>query len=118
MNIFKKNIIALIILFITFGLSESKAQSYTEDSLQIKAYTEIKFTENIAEHIILKKVFCDYCTEFQIEKIGEEAVRRADIEKYDLKNRLENGYKKLAIYIRISKYDFASLVPKTETEKQ
>ncbi len=68
MNIFKKNIIPLIILLITFGLSESKAQSYTEDSLQIKAYTEIKFKENIAEHITLKKVFCDYCSAFSAEK--------------------------------------------------
>lgn len=117
MNIFKKTITPLIILFITFGISETKAQSYTEDSLQIKAYTEIKFENNIAEHITLKKVFCDYCSVFQTQKIGEEAIRRADIEKYDPKNRLESGYKKLAIYIRISKDDFASIVPETETDK-
>ncbi|WP_246130304.1 hypothetical protein [Bizionia saleffrena] len=117
MNIFKKNIAPLIILFIFFGLGKSQAQSYTEDSLQIKAYTEIKFIESVAEHITLKKVFCDYCSEFQTQKIGEEALRRADLEKYDSQNRLKNGYKKLAVYIRISKDDFASIVPETETDK-
>lgn len=117
MNIFNKTITPLIILSITLGISEAKGQSYTEDSLQIKAYTEIKFKNNVAEHITLKKVFCDYCSVFQIQKIGEEALRRADIEKYHSTNRLENGFKKLAIYIRIAKDDFASIEPETETDK-
>lgn len=116
MNILNKNIILLMIIFSTYGLSESSAQSYTKDSLQIKAYTEIQFKDNNAENIILKKVFCDYCTDFQIEKIGEEALRRADIEKYAPLNRMENGYKKLAIYIRISKDDFASITPDGEID--
>jgi len=57
----------------------------------------------------LVKVLCDYCTKLQSKAIGEEAVRRSYSDRYNPANRMENGQKKLAIYIRISKIDFAAI---------
>ncbi len=104
----------LAFLFFLLGLNMISAQSYKKDSLQIKAYTEINYKNNKATAIKLKKVFCDYCSTVQIESIGEEALRRADMEKYYPENKLENGKKRLAIYIRISKKDFASINENTK----
>lgn len=103
------NYYLLIIIFIGFGVMGVSAQSYTKDSLQIKVYTEIEYKDNKSGKISLKKVFCDYCTPLQLESIGEEALVRAYNERYYPENRLKNGKKKLAIYIRIAKQDFAAI---------
>ncbi|WP_290701395.1 hypothetical protein [Lacinutrix sp.] len=101
-----KQIIMLIMLCTFQTIS---AQDYRKDSLQIKAYTEIEYKAGEAINIKLKKVFCDYCTKNQLELIGEDAVRRTDSEKNDPKNKLKDGKKKLAVYIRIAKTDFAGI---------
>ena len=41
--------------------------------------------------------------------MGIEAKRRGALEGLDPKNRLKDGDKKLAIYIRIAKKDFAAI---------
>lgn len=86
-------------------------QSYRKDSLQIKSYTQIEYVNNEVKAIKLLKVLCDYCTDYQKEVIGEEAKRRAFSERFDPKNRIKNGKKRLAIYIRIAKTDFAAIKP-------
>ncbi len=100
-------------MFLCFGLNTIEAQTYntgySKDSLQIKVYTEIDYVNREAKDIRLLKVFCDYCTDAQISKIGYGALRRAHAERYDPKNVLENGTKKLAIIIRISKEDFKEI---------
>jgi len=85
------------------------AQSFKKDSLQIKAYTEIEYKAGEPINITLKKVFCDYCSKNQLILLGEDAIRRADGEKNDAKNKLKDGKKKLAVYIRIAKTDFAAI---------
>lgn len=100
-----------LIVLICFCLSGSysEAQSYKKDSLQIKAYTSIEYVNNEVKDIKLLRVLCDYCTELQKEAIGEEAKRRTYLERFDPKNRLKEGKKKLAIYIRVAKKDFAAI---------
>lgn len=85
------------------------AQGYAKDSLQIKVYTEIEYKNREAKDIKLKKVFCDYCNNAQISKIGYAALLRAHEERYLPENILVNGIKKLAIIIRVSKKDFAAI---------
>ncbi|WP_152973251.1 hypothetical protein [Lacinutrix mariniflava] len=85
------------------------AQGFKKDSLQIKAYTEIEYRNGEALNIKLKKVFCDYCSKNQLDLIGEDAIRRTDSEKNDPKNKLKDGKKKIAVYIRIAKTDFAGI---------
>ncbi len=99
-----------LIVFVSFCTNSLSAQrGYTVDSLQIKVYTEIDYVNSTAKVINVRKVFCDYCNEGQLKGIEDEALRRSYIERNLLKNRLSNGKKKLAIYIRISRKDFAYL---------
>jgi len=92
------------------------AQGYAKDSLQIKVYTEITYQNREAEDIKLITVFCDYCSESQTTKIGYEALNRAYDERYNPDNILENGTKKLAIIIRISKDDFLEMNTETAND--
>ena len=85
------------------------AQSYRKDSLQIKSYTLIEYRQSEVKSVKLIKVYCDYCSEIQKEVVGIEAVRRAKLESYYPENRVKEGDKKLAIYIRIAKKDFAAI---------
>jgi hypothetical protein len=102
-----------LILGIFFCLSSLsiQGQSYRKDSLQIKSYTQIEYVNSEVKSIKLLKVLCDYCTDYQKEVIGEEAKRRAFLERFDPKNRIKDGKKRLAIYIRIAKTDFAAIKP-------
>lgn len=99
----------IITTFLCLNCSVIYAQSYKKDSLQIKSYIHIEYRNNYVKDIKLFRVLCDYCTDIQKEAIGEEAIRRAAYECLDPKNRLKNGDKKLAIYIRIAKTDFAAI---------
>ena len=98
-------------IFICFSSLKVNAQSYRKDSLQIKSYTQIEYVNNEVKSIRLLKVLCDYCSDYQKEVIGEEAKRRAFLERFDPKNRIKDGKKRLAIYIRIAKSDFAAIKP-------
>jgi hypothetical protein len=90
--------------------NQANAQlGYQKDSLQIKVYTEIEYVQYKTKSIKVKKVFCDYCTKLQSEKIKEEAMRIGYMVRNDKENILNNGIKKLAMYIRVSKKDFAAL---------
>lgn len=92
------------------SVSNAASQNgYKKDSLQIKVYTNIKYVNNEAKSIDVKRVFCDYCSEIQIEAISEEAKRRSYAVRNDKENRLMNGIRKLSLYIRISKKDFAAI---------
>lgn len=109
MHIIHRKYQLIIIAIFCLNSGFLNAQSYTKDSLQIKSYTIIEYRNNDVKDITLLKVMCDYCSDFQKEKIGEEAIRRTYLERYDPKNRLKEGKKKLAIYIRIAKKDFAEI---------
>ncbi|MFT5847477.1 MAG: ribosomal protein S17 [Psychroserpens sp.] len=105
-----------LIFIISFLISTTVlgAQSYKKDSLQIKAYTLTEYRNGEIKSVKLKKVICEYCTAIQKEIIGIEVVRRAKIESHDPKNKLKNGDKKLAIYIRVAKKDFAAIKEEKE----
>lgn len=100
-----------LLLIAIFCLSSAfvSAQSYKKDSLQIKSYIRIEYRNNYVKDIKLLRVLCDYCSDIQKEAIGEEAIRRGAYECLDPKNRIKEGDKKLAIYIRIAKKDFAAI---------
>ena len=104
----------LILVMLSLAINTAVAQSYRKDSLQIKVYTEITYKSAKATNIKLKKVFCDYCTEAQTNSIAAEALVRADAEKNYPENKLKNGKKRLAIYIRIAKSDFKTIKENTK----
>ncbi len=106
----------LILIFLIGVVTVSEAQSYRQDSLQIKAYTIIKYENNKAIDIKLQEVLCDYCSEAQKKAIGDEALRRTFSDRYNNKNRIKNGKKKLAIFIRVAKADLAAIVDESNSE--
>ena len=109
-----QNLIIILCYILAFkGFSQS---GYQKDSLQIKVYTEIEYVDRLVRDIKVKKVFCDYCTEFQTEQIEKEAIRRTYLVRNDVDIRLINGIYRHALYIRISKKDFSEL--KEETNKE
>ncbi|MDG5491547.1 hypothetical protein [Psychroserpens sp. SPM9] len=99
----------LLLSIVCLNSAFVSAQSYKKDSLQIKSYIRIEYRNNYVKDIKLLRVMCDYCTDIQKEAIGEEAVRRGEYESLNPKNKLKDGDKKLAIYIRIAKKDFAAI---------
>lgn len=99
----------LVLIILTFSLIQLKAQDYKKDSLQFKIITQIKYKSGTAEDISLKKVICDYCNKTQQEQLGLQALKLAELEQNDPKNKKMNGLKILSIYIRVSKIDFAAL---------
>ncbi|NQX85348.1 MAG: hypothetical protein HRT67_05515 [Flavobacteriaceae bacterium] len=82
---------------------------YKKDSLQIKVYTSISYANNKIKAIKVKRVFCNYCTDFQILAIKQEAKNRSYSVRNDKENKLVNGTKKLTLFIRIAKSDFAAI---------
>ena len=60
------------------------------------------------DSIIVTKVFCDYCSEIQIELIKKEATFRVNNEIYNPKYR-KKGRHRIAINLRISKREFSEL---------
>lgn len=100
--------IALCICLLLAGKSFAQI-GYQKDSLQIKVYTEIEYRDGLIKEIKADKVFCDYCTVFQIERIKEEAIRRTYIVGKEEENGITNGKYKQALYIRISKKDFLEM---------
>ncbi len=99
----------LIIVVALTVFSNSEAQSYRIDSLQIKAYTVIKYRNNEVKDIELLKVLCDYCSQAQSKALGNEAIRRTYLDRNLVEHRMENGDKKLAIFIRIAKADLEAI---------
>lgn len=99
-------IIGFCFLALPYGFAQV---GYQKDSLQIKAYTEIIYRDGLVKEIQVKKVFCDYCSEFQLKLIGEEAYRRTYLIRNDEGIKQVNGKFNHALYIRISKKDFANM---------
>ena len=98
-----------ITLFLSLGIYNLFAQSYTKDSLQFKVYTIASFKDSHVTAIELDKVFCDYCSKSQLTAIGQLSLKSSNKLVKKAKYRLTNGKKRLAIYLRIAKKDFAYL---------
>ncbi len=99
----------LIFIIIIFSITQLKAQDYKKDSLQFKIVTQIKYKSGTVQNIKLKKVLCDYCTVQQTKQLGLQALKLAELEQDDPKNKKENGIKILSIYIRLAKTDFSAI---------
>lgn len=106
----------LLVISVTFFNSNSYSQivSYRKDSLQIKTYSEITYKNSKVVGLKVTRVLCDYCDENQKAAITQQAWHRSYLDRYSPRNKMLNGKRKLALFIRISKKDFANLKqPKT-----
>jgi len=99
----------VILIFCCFNFSTAQQRDFKTDSLQIKIYTEIEYVNSQSKEIVVKKIFCDYCSENQINFLSEKAKELAFYDRYNPKKRLVNGTRKFAIIIRVSKKDFLEM---------
>ncbi len=97
------------VLTLFTSLSSWSQRGYQEDSLQIKVYSEIIYDQFEPIKINITKVFCDYCTENQIKHVKEIAWDLAYRDRNAPENVMNEGKKKLAIYLRIPKDKFILL---------
>ena len=111
-------LVALILCCFSFNYSLGQNRDYTLDSLQIKVYTEIEYVNSQSKDIVVKKVFCDYCSENQTNFLAERAKQLAFYDRYNPSKRLINGLRKFAIIIRVSKKDFLEMKTKTDSLKE
>ncbi|MBN4085142.1 hypothetical protein JYT89_02235 [Flavobacteriaceae bacterium AH-315-B10] len=102
-------LVALILCCFSFNNSIAQKRSFDKDSLRIKVYTEIEYVNSQSREITVKKVFCDYCSENQIEALKVQAKELAFYDRYNPKKRMVNGIRKFAIIIRVSKKDLKEL---------
>ncbi len=108
-------LVVLILCCFSFNYSIGQNRDYKADSLQIKIYTEIEYVNSQSKEITVKKIFCDYCTENQIEFLSEKAKELAYYDRYNPKKRLVDGIRKFAIIIRVSKKDFSEMKTKNDS---
>jgi hypothetical protein len=101
--------VILIISFIAFANQAQAQLGYQKDSLQIKVYAKMEYVNSRLRSVDITKIFCDYCSKLQLEKLKEEASRLAYLARNNKDYIQQNGTKKLAMYIRVSKKDFAAL---------
>lgn len=101
--------LTIVVICLMSCMNVMSQNGYQKDSLQIKVYTSIEYINNQATSIKVRRVFCDYCTDIQIKAISEEAKVRSYAVRNDKENRMLNGTKKLSLYIRIAKKDFAAI---------
>ncbi|WGK64782.1 hypothetical protein [Croceiramulus getboli] len=107
----KHNAVRVALLFgILLGIGSVEAQqSFRKDSVQFKMYTSLwKSSPEQVDSIVVRRIFCKYCTEAQRDFLKEEAVYKTFISRNDKPYRKE-GEHKMALYIRISKEDFKNL---------
>jgi len=102
-------VVVLILCCFSFNYSLGQKRSFEKDSLRIKVYTEIEYVNSQSKEITVKKVFCDYCSENQIEALKVKAKELAFYDRYNPKKRMVNGIRKFAIIIRVSKIDFIAI---------
>lgn len=106
------NSIVLFLLLFSLGFYNVHAQSYRKDSLQFKIYTITTFKDSKVKDVVLDKVFCDYCSNSQLIALGQLGLKQSNKLIKKPKNRMVNGKNRLAIYLRISKKDFANIKQK------
>ena len=99
----------LCIVFFLIGAVAVAQGGFRKDSLQIKVYTVINYEGSHPQTIDVTKVFCDYCNEKQIESIKQRAWNMTYDMRYAPENRIDEGKRKLALFIRIAKSDFSKL---------
>jgi hypothetical protein len=106
---FPYHFIVLIICCFSFNYGIGQTRDFSKDTLRIKVYTEIEYVEGRMKKVEITKVFCDYCSPFQMEALKEQARSIVYHEKRYWTYRKVNDIHKFTIIIRVSKIDFAAL---------
>lgn len=99
-------LVAFLILFFQSACIQAQSRDYRIDSLQFKMYTRLYVNERIqVDSIVVKKIFCNFCTQIQTDFLQNEAKRVSRLESRQPKYR-HKGEHRLALIVRFSKEDF------------
>ena len=102
-------IIAIFMLTFAFAKGQSNSKDYKKDSLQFKMYTRLFLSERLqVDSVTVKKIFCDWCSDVQMDVLHQEAMRQSMIERHNPRYN-KPGEHRLALYVRFSKADFKNL---------
>ena len=102
-------IVVGFLLSFAFAKAQSPTKNYKIDSLQFKMYTRLFVGEQLqVDSITVKKIFCDWCNDTQIDILHQEAMRQSMIERHNPRYK-KSGEHRLALYVRFSKEDFKNL---------
>lgn len=105
----KRIILVGILMLSAFVKAQTITKDYRKDSIQFKMYTRLFVNEQLKiDSVIVKKIFCDWCSDSQMDVLQQEAMRQSMIERYNPKYR-KAGEHRLALYVRFSKEDFKNL---------
>ncbi|RMB60910.1 hypothetical protein EAX61_05345 [Dokdonia sinensis] len=106
-------VIAGMLFFSAFAKAQTH-YDYRQDSLQFKMYTRLYIGEKLeVDSLTVKKIFCDFCSEKQMDVLQQEAMRQSMLERYNPKYR-KPGEHRLALVVRFSKKDFKNLNEQNE----
>ena len=108
----KNKIVIGVILGLLFAqsvIAQAPFTDYRKDSLQFKMYTRLYVSDQLQiDSLTVKKIFCDFCSEEQMDVLHQEAIRQSMIERHNPKYR-KPGEHRLALVVRFSKADFKAL---------
>lgn len=105
----KNWIIGLVVVCLSLSAKAQGYKDYRKDSLQFKMYTRLYVSEQLQiDSLTVKKIFCDFCSEKQMDVLHQEAIRQSMIERHNPKYR-KPGEHRLALVVRFSKADFKKL---------
>jgi hypothetical protein len=105
----RKLFIIVGVFFFAFAKAQTPTKNYKIDSLQFKMYTRLFVGPQLqVDSITVKKIFCDWCTETQMQVLRDEAMRQSMIERHNPRYK-KPGEHRLALYVRFSKEDFKNL---------
>ncbi len=102
-------IFGLVCILASTANAQVSSKDYRKDSLQFKMYTRLYINEQLGvDSLTVKKIFCDFCSEKQMDVLQQEAMRQSMIERHNPRYR-KPGEHRLALIVRFSKEDFRNL---------
>lgn len=99
--------IEIFLFLFILGTSSCFSQiGYKKDSVQIKVYTTVLYENKKPTTIKVVKVFCDYCTEKQLEKVKLKAWKASHKLLFHKDYYMDNGLRKITHFIRFKREGF------------
>lgn len=89
-----------------------------KDTLRIKVYTEIKYVDGRLNNVDVTKVFCDYCSQGQIDAMKEQALAIVHREKRYWTYGKENKIQKYTLIISVARKDLIEIKEREDKNKE
>ena len=102
-------VVLVFLCCFSFNYSIGQTRDFSKDSLRIKVYTEIEYVDGRMKKVEVTKVFCDYCSDLQIEALKEQAKANIYHDKSYWTYGKVNDIQKFTLIIRTAKKDLRAI---------